>query len=93
MQKCNRVYATKDRRYGTLYKVHSETGASAKIAGLPPHCLIDNNNELSIEMIDKSWYVRLAEKYVKDFLGIKPPKKNTRKINSIKKEILKILEV
>ena len=93
IQKCNRVYATKDRRYGTLYKVHSETGASAKIAGLPPHCLIDNNNELSIEMIDKSWYVRLAEKYVNDFLGIKPPKKNTRKINSLKKQILKILEV
>jgi len=92
IQKCNRVYATKDRRYGTLYKVHSETGASAKIAGLPPHCLIDNNNELSIEMIDKSWYVRLAEKYVKDFLGIKPPKKNTRKINSLKKQIIKLLE-
>lgn len=93
VQKCNRVYATKDKRYGTLYKTHSEKGTNAKIAGLPPHCIIDNNNELSIDVIDKSWYVKLAEKYVKDFLGIKPPKKNTRKINSIKKEILKILEV
>ena len=31
-------------------------------------------------------------KYVKDFLGIKPPKKNTRKVNNIRKQVLKLLE-
>lgn len=91
-QKCNRVYATKDISYGTLVKTHYQTGTDAKISGLPEHCIIDNNNQASIESVDKQWYIRLAKGYVNDFLGIKPPKVNTRKINSLKKKILKILE-
>lgn len=92
VQKCNRVYATKDRQYGTLVKTHSEKGNDVKIGGLPEHCLIDNNNEQSIDCVDRDWYIRLANRYVNDFLGIKPPKKNTRKINSLAKKALKILE-
>lgn len=92
VQKCNRVYATKDRQYGTLVKTHSEKGNDVKIGGLPEHCIIDNNNEQSIDCVDKDWYIRLADRYVNDFLGIKPPKKNTRKINSLAKKALKILE-
>lgn len=90
--KCNRVYATKDTSYGTLVKTHYQTGTDAKISGLPEHCIIDNKNRASIESLDKQWYIRLAKGYVNDFLGIKPPKVNTRKINSLKKKILKILE-
>ena len=93
VQKCNRVYATTDKRYGTLYKTHAESGTDAKIAGLPTHCVIDNNNELGIGVVDKEWYIALAKQQVNDFLGIKPPKKNTRKINQIKKSILNLLEV
>ena len=93
VQKCNRVYAVKDTRYGTLVKTHAEKGNDAKIGGLPEHCMIDNTNELTVAVLDRSWYIKLAQKYVNDFLGIKPPKKNTRKINSLKKQILKILEV
>jgi len=92
VQKCNRVYATKNIRYGTLIKTHATRKTDAKIGGLPEHCIIDNNNEISISDIDKDWYIKLAKKYINDFLGIKPPKKNTRKINSLKKQILKILE-
>ena len=93
VQKCNRVYATTEREYGTLIKTHSEKGNDVKIGGLPEHCLIDNNNELSIERVDKKWYIKLAKRYINDFLGIKPPKKNTRKINSLAKQALKLLEV
>ena len=93
VQKCNRVYATTEREYGTLVKTHSEKGNDVKIGGLPEHCLIDNNNELSIERVDKKWYINLAKRYINDFLGIKPPKKNTRKINSLAKQALKLLEV
>ena len=92
VQKCNRVYATADRRYGTLVKTHGTKGNDVKIGGLPEHCLIDNNNELSIDRVDREWYIRLAKRYVNDFLGIKPPKKNTRRINSLAKKALKILE-
>ena len=91
VQRCNRVYAVDDMKYGTLYKKQKD-GGSIKVAGLPDHCMIDNANELSIDIVDKDWYIALAKKYIKDFLGIPLPKKNTRKINSLKKAIINILE-
>lgn len=95
VQRCNRVYASLDRKLGTLYKIHKEKGTPAKIAGLPEHCLIVNDNckELDVErFVDKKWYIKLAHKYVDDFLGIKPIKINKRKINSLSKEIDKIID-
>lgn len=90
--RCNRVYATKDKTKGTLVKIHAQTGLEAKIAGLPTHCIVDNSNKLSVDDVDRKWYVKLAWKYIKDFLGIKPPKKNTRKVNSLVKKSLALLE-
>lgn len=94
-QRVNRVYATKNREYGTIVKVHALKGNDNKIGGLPDHCIIDNRNVVDIADIDKNWYIRQADKYIKDFLGVsrKGKRGNTRKINSIKKQILKILEV
>lgn len=92
VQKCNRVYATSDMRYGNLIKIHKETGTQTKIANLPRHCIIDNNNILTILDVDKQWYIQLAKRYINDFLGVEPPKKNTRKINSLMKEALKLFE-
>lgn len=92
VQKVNRVYATTDWTYGTLYKIHGTTGRPAKVPSLPAHCLVDNNNELTIDAVDKDWYVRQAEEKVKKFLGIKNKKKNTRKINSLKRDILNMLK-
>ena len=91
-QRCNRVYATKDRHMGTLYKVHAETGKPAKIAGLPAHCVIDNKNQITLDQIDRDWYVKLAKKYINDFLGIEPPKVNTRRVNSLLKKCLAIFD-
>lgn len=93
VQKVNRVYATEDHRYGTLYKIHLGTGNPVKIAGLPARCVVDNDNHLTIDVVDRDWYIRQAKKYVRDFLGEKPPKRNTRRVNSIKKKLLEMLEV
>lgn len=93
VQKVNRVYATEDHRYGTLYKIHLGTGNPVKIAGLPAKCVVDNDNHLTIDVVDRDWYIRLAKRYVRDFLGEKPPKRNTRKVNSIKRKLLEMLEV
>ena len=93
VQKVNRVYATEDHRYGTLYKIHLGTGNPVKIAGLPSRCVVDNDNHLTIDVVDRDWYIRLAKRYVRDFLGLKPPKRNTRRVNSIKKKLLEMLEV
>ena len=84
VQKTNRVYATTNETLGTLYKV-KEDGAVAKIESLPEHCIIDNENQLSIKDIDKSFYINLAKKRINDFLGIKPEKKVRKKSMATKK--------
>ena len=79
VQKVNRVYATNDTRYGKLFKVKAENDATAKIESLPEHCIIDNNNELTIDKVDKTWYIELAKKRINDFIGIKPTKNKKEK--------------
>lgn len=75
VQKVNRVYATADERYGKLFKVKAETDATAKIEMLPDHCIIDNDNHLSIDDVDRTFYIGMAKKRINDFMGIKPEKK------------------
>lgn len=79
VQKVNRIYATADMRYGKLYKVKEENDATAKIEMLPEHCIIDNDNQLTIEDVDKTFYIEMAKKRINDFIGIKPIKNKTKK--------------
>ena len=79
VQKVNRVYAAKDKRYGKIYKVKAEDDSEAKIDSLPEHCIIDNDNELSIEDVDRTFYIEMAKKRVDDFKGIKPEKNRRTK--------------
>jgi hypothetical protein len=81
IQKVNRVYASKDTRYGKLFKIKAENDATAQIESLPEHCSIDNDNKLTIESVDKSWYIELAKKRINDFLGIKENKNKKEKKN------------
>ena len=79
VQKVNRVYATKDERYGMIYKVKAENGQVAKIEMLPEHCLIDNTDitdpsHTTTADIDKDWYIALAHKRINDYMGVKPQK-------------------
>lgn len=79
VQRVNRVYATSDERYGKLYKVKAEDDSTAKIDSLPEHCIIDNENAITIDQIDKTFYIDMAQKRVNDFKGIKPEKKTKRR--------------
>ena len=79
VQKVNRVYASNDPRYGKLFKVKAENDSTAKIESLPEHCIIDNDNKLTIESVDKSWYIELAKKRINDFLGIQKIKNKKEK--------------
>ena len=95
VQKVNRVYAAKDTKYGKLHKVKAENDAEAKIEALPDHCIVDNDNRLTVDDIDKTWYVEVAEKRVNDFMGIKPEKKGrkTKMANATPKNVYqKLLE-
>ena len=78
VQKVNRIYATKDPRYGKLFKVKAENDSEAKIEMLPEHCIIDNDNHLTIADVDKQFYIDMAKKRINDFMGIKPEKKGRK---------------
>ena len=47
IQRVNRVYATSDEKYGRLYMIKVEDDSITKQSGLPEHCLIDNDNQLT----------------------------------------------
>ena len=79
IQKVNRIYATADERYGKIYKVKAENDSVAKIESLPEHCIIDNDNQLTIDKVDKTFYIELAKKRINDYLGIKPEKQKKGK--------------
>ena len=69
VQRVNRVYASVNPNMGTLVKVKPD-GTVGKIGGLPESCIIDNKNKLTIDAVDKTWYVALAKKYIEDFVGV-----------------------
>ena len=95
VQKVNRIYATTDTRYGKLFKVKAENDAEAKIEMLPEHCIIDNDNHLTIADVDKQFYIDMAKKRINDFMGIKPEKKGrkTKMANETPKNVYqKLLE-
>ena len=79
VQKVNRIYATTDEKYGKIYKVKTENDSIAKIESLPEHCIIDNDNTLTIDKVDKTFYIDIAKKRINDYMGIKPEKKKGRK--------------
>ena len=80
VQKVNRVYATIDKKYGKIYKIKAENDMTAKIESLPEHCIIDNDNTLTIDKVDRTFYIELAKKRINDFMGIKPEKKGRKKM-------------
>ena len=49
-----------------------------RVASLPEHCIIDNDNHLSITDVDKQFYIDMAKKRINDFMGIKPEKKGRK---------------
>lgn len=69
VQKVNRVYATTNERYGLIYKYKEEKDSYNAIADLPDHCIIDNDNQLTIDDIDKQFYIDLAHKRLKLIIG------------------------
>jgi hypothetical protein len=83
IQKVNRVYATVDTKYGKVYKL-KEGGNYEKFGTLPEHCIIDNDNQLTIDKVDKAFYIELAKKRINDYLGIKPEKKGRKKMSESK---------
>lgn len=68
VQRVNRVYASVNPNMGSLIKVKPD-GTVGRIGGLPTSCIIDNDNHLTMDDVDISWYVALAKKYITDYIG------------------------
>lgn len=78
-QRVNRVYASKDKKAGTIYKIKEKNGEVVrrdKIANLPDHCLIDNEGKAKIEDIDLDFYIDMAKDRIVDYVGVR--KKDTK---------------
>ena len=92
-QRVNRVYATDRLEFGTLYMIDPDTNNYRKVSGIPDNVLVDNANALSIEDVDRTWYILEAKRLINEFLGVKKRKNSalTKKRNAMKKEALKLL--
>ena len=68
---CNRVFASKNKSKGNLYKV-KENGRKDSIANLPPNCDVVNEkletSDYTIDNVDKNWYILVAYNRINDFL-------------------------
>lgn len=70
-ERCIRIFASKDEVDKGIYKVKN-LGNKEKVANAPERCFINNDNvidKMAPEKLDKEWYVNLARKRIKDFLG------------------------
>ena len=69
LQKNNRVYAGLIPS-GKIIKVKPD-GRRDSLANQPPNPIIDNGNKCTIDQINKGWYIKLAQQWANDFLGVK----------------------
>lgn len=70
-EKCVRVFASVDPEDAGLFKVHATRGTVAKVENTPVHCFIFNDEVNGVKVmskLDKSWYMKLAQKRADDFL-------------------------
>ena len=68
-ERCVRVYASKDKNDGGLWKVKG-TGEIEKLEGTPVHSFIWNDSVNGVKVppkLDKQWYINLANKRLRDF--------------------------
>lgn len=69
-EKCIRIFASNLETDAGVQKVHATTGRPAKISNSPEHCFIFNdevNGVKAPKSLDKSWYIAMANKRLKDF--------------------------
>ena len=69
LQRNNRIYASNGTS-GTIIKVKPD-GRRDSLALCPHNPIVDNKNECTIEDVNKSWYIKIANQKLNDFLGIK----------------------
>lgn len=69
LQKNNRIYAGL-KPSGAIIKV-KPNGRRDSLSNQPPNPIVDNKNVISIEDINKAWYIKLARQWANDFKGVR----------------------
>ena len=69
LQRNNRIYAGLIPS-GNIIKIKSN-GRRDSLANCPINPIVDNANKLTIDKVNKEWYIEYANEKVNDFLGIK----------------------
>lgn len=69
LQKNNRIYAGLVPS-GNIVKI-KPNGRRDSLANCPTNPIVDNANKLTIDKVNKEWYIEYANEKVNDFLGIK----------------------
>ena len=68
LQRNNRIYAGLEKTGGKIYKV-KEDGRYDSLANCPPNPIVDNDNKVTIEKINKMWYIKYTLQKISDFKG------------------------
>lgn len=72
IEKCIRVFASKNYANPGIFKVNKATGKPEKFPDSPEHCFIFNDDVTNVKVpqkLDKQWYINLANKRLKGFGG------------------------
>ncbi|HFH0299994.1 TPA: hypothetical protein ACGI8Q_003749, partial [Clostridioides difficile] len=68
--KCFRVFASKNKNDGGIYKVKNKEKNPEKFANTPDKCFIENGSVIGKKVprkLDKTWYIDLANERLKQF--------------------------
>lgn len=90
LQRNNRIYASK-KITGDIIKCKKD-GRRDKLADQPSNPIVDNENKLTIDDINKKWYIEYTQQMVEDFLGTGKQILKGRKKLMKKDELIEELE-
>ena len=67
LQRNNRIYAGY-KKSGKIYKIKPD-GRKDSLASCPVNPIVDNDNKVSIDQINKKWYIKYTKQKINDFKG------------------------
>lgn len=71
-EKISRVFASRSRRDPGIFKLKNDKNKPDKMAGTPENAFIENGDIKCVRIprkLDKQWYIDVANKRIKDFIG------------------------
>lgn len=70
--RCNRIFATNNKKYGKVKKRKESKETWDNVEGLPEHCIIYNDDiqdmDNSVEWLDLDWYIDTAKSKIVDYV-------------------------